>query len=194
MFHQSHPDKSKGGLGIGLALVKRLVEAHDGRVEAHSAGAGHGAEFVVRLPTVDAPRAVHARDEQTPGASRRLKVLVVDDNADLVEMLAAVVTSLGHDVRKALDGSTALSAAMAYQPDVVLLDLGLPVMGGMDVARELKRNPATARARLVALTGWGQAEDRRLTTLAGFDQHLTKPTDPKTLERLLAKFAAEVVQ
>src|SRR5512146_885267 len=104
-------------------------------------------------------------------------------------MLAMVVEGLGHEVRKALDGRTAISAAAAYRPDVVLLDLGLPVINGVDVARELRQRPETAHARLVALTGWGQAEDRARTREAGFDQHLTKPTDPKTLEQLLHEMA-----
>jgi signal transduction histidine kinase len=191
MFHQvTAPDKSKGGLGIGLALVKRLVEMHGGTVEAFSAGVGQGAEFAVRLPVVAGPEAAEVREQAAaPASGRRLKVLVVDDNADLVEMLAAVISDLGHDVRKALDGRSALSAAMSYRPDVVLLDLGLPLMSGLDVARELRRHGETSDARLVALTGWGQAEDRRQTREAGFDHHLTKPTDPKALADLLAKLA-----
>ena len=193
MFHQvtARADKSAGGLGIGLSLVKRLVEMHGGSVEVYSAGVGQGAEFVVRLPIADEVEAPEVRQEtHAPGGGRRLKVLVVDDNADLVDMLAAVVANLGHDVRKALDGRTALSAATVYRPDVVLLDLGLPVMNGIEVARELRRSPNGGGLRLVALTGWGQPEDRRQTGEAGFDEHLTKPTDPKTLAALLARFAA----
>ena len=193
MFHQvtARADKSAGGLGIGLSLVKRLVEMHGGSVEVHSAGVGQGAEFVVRLPIADEVQASEVRQATpAPGSGRRLKVLVVDDNADLVDMLAALVTNLGHDVRKAMDGRTALSAATVYRPDVVLLDLGLPVMNGLEVARELRRSPNGAGLRLVALTGWGQPEDRRQTGEAGFDEHLTKPTDPKTLAALLARFAA----
>ncbi len=194
MFRQvNHPDTSQGGLGIGLALSKQLVEMHGGSIEAQSAGIGHGAEFVVRLPVAKDAKVDEAPPPTSgiaPPTGRRLKVLIVDDNADLVEMLAAGVSALGHDVRKALDGRSALSAAISYRPDVVLLDLGLPVMGGIEVARQLRRRPETATARLVALTGWGQAEDRRQTEEAGFDRHLTKPTDPKTLERLLAEFAS----
>jgi len=131
---------------------------------------------------------VSAATDATTGG-RRLKVLVVDDNADLVEMLAMVVEGLGHDVRKALDGQTAISAATAYRPDVVLLDLGLPVISGIDVARQLRQRPETAHVHLVALTGWGQAEDRTRTREAGFDHHLTKPTDPRALEQLLYEVA-----
>ncbi len=194
MFYQVKvPDRSQGGLGIGLALAKRLVEMHGGTIEARSAGIGHGAEFVVRLPVAQRvnPREVE-QATPPPVGGRRLKVLVVDDNADLVEMLAIVVGALGHDVRKAVDGPGALLAAKTYRPDVVLLDLGLPGLSGLDVARELRRHPDTAHARLVALTGWGQAEDRRETREAGFDDHLTKPTDPGTLERLLSEMSQQL--
>jgi CheY-like chemotaxis protein len=114
-------------------------------------------------------------------------VLVVDDNVDLVAMLSATVLAMGHEVREALDGLSALAAARDYRPDVVLLDLGLPGMSGIEVAQELRRRPETARIRLFAMTGWGQAEDQRQTKEAGFDHHLTKPTDPDILERLLAE-------
>jgi PAS domain S-box-containing protein len=188
MFHQvHHPGNSQGGLGIGLALVKQLVEMHGGTIVASSDGAGRGATFEVRLPVADPPELSSETVPAGPpaAAERRLKVLVVDDNADLVDMLTTLVSTLGHDVRKALDGRTAVGAARSYRPDVVLLDIGLPVMSGLEVARELRQRPETAAARLVALTGWGQAEDRRQTQEAGFDDHLTKPTDPATLERLL---------
>lgn len=134
----------------------------------------------------EAPRGAESR-----AGSRRLRVLVVDDNADLVEMLAATVKNAGHDVRKALDGRSAVSAALSYRPHVVLLDLGLPVMSGFDVARELRRHSEMAGVPLVALTGWGQAEDRRQTKEAGFDHHLTKPTAPADLHRLLREYATE---
>ena len=192
MFRQVNaPEAAQGGLGIGLALAKRLVEMHGGSIEARSAGVGQGAEFIVRVPVaVDARVPTIAQAPTQAGVSgRRLKVLIVDDNSDLVEMLSAVVVSLGHDVRTASDGPDAVSAALAFRPDVVLLDLGLPIMSGIDVARELRRQPDTASAHLVALTGWGQAEDRRQTQEVGFEHHLTKPTDPATLERLLAQFA-----
>jgi DNA-binding response OmpR family regulator len=119
-----------------------------------------------------------------------LKVLIVDDNADLAEMLAMVVEGAGHAVRKAQDGRSAISAALSYSPQVVFLDLGLPDISGLDIARELRRHPETASARLVALTGWGQAEDRRLTQEAGFDHHMTKPTEPQSLKQLLSEIAS----
>lgn len=196
MFRQGpRVDSAQGGLGIGLALVKQLVEMHGGTISVHSAGVGHGAEFVVRLPIVQ-KASVKVRGEarivEAAKSSRPLKVLIVDDNVDLVEMLAIVVTQLGHDVRKALDGRSAIAAALSYRPDVVLLDLGLPVINGIEVARELRQRPETASARLIALTGWGQPEDRVRTREAGFDAHLTKPTDPGTLGRVLGEIAPSV--
>jgi CheY-like chemotaxis protein len=189
MFVQANPpDIAQGGLGVGLTIAKRLVELHDGSIEAHSAGPGCGAEFVVRLPLAATPKATEAGPPQPASfSSRRLKVLVVDDNSDLVQMLELAVQGMGHEVRTALDGQSAISAALSYRPDVILLDLGLPVVSGLDVARELRRHPEMVQTRLIALTGWGQEEDQRHTSEAGFDHHLTKPTDPGELETLLSK-------
>jgi CheY-like chemotaxis protein len=155
-----------------------------------------GAEFVVRLPVAEADRQTHLPEatRQTVTHHPRLKVLIVDDNVDLVETLALVVERLGHEVRKAYDGPGAIAAALSYRPQVVLLDLGLPGIGGIEVARELRQHPGMATVRLVALTGWGQADDRRRTSEAGFDHHLTKPSDPRQLERLLAEFARELAE
>jgi PAS domain S-box-containing protein len=193
MFVQANsPDLAQGGLGVGLTIAKRLVQLHDGSIEAHSAGPGRGAEFVVRLPLAAAPKATHAAPRQPVSSpSRRLKVLVVDDNHDLVQMLELAVQAMGHEVRTAFDGHSAISAALSYRPDVILLDLGLPVISGLDVARELRRHPEMAKMRLIALTGWGQEEDHRHTSEAGFDHHLTKPTDPEDLETLLSMLASE---
>ena len=194
MFRRLHPPGVQGGLGIGLALAKQLVEMHGGSVEAHSEGVGHGAEFVVRLPVagVDLPTPVSDTNDQATTRKSRLRVLIVDDNVDLVEVLELQVEQLGHEVRWAHDGQAAIPVALNFRPHVVLLDLGLPGMNGIDVARELRRHPETAQARLVALTGWGQAEDRRKTLEAGFDHHLTKPSDPQTLAALLAKVASDL--
>jgi CheY-like chemotaxis protein len=168
-----------------LTIAKRLVQLHGGSIEAHSGGPGRGSEFVVRLPLALTPNATQADQRQPPAlpAGRRLRVLVVDDNDDLVQMLKLAIEGMGHEVRKALDGRSAISAALSYRPDVVLLDLGLPIVSGIDVARELWRHGEMANMRLVALTRWGQEEDRRHTSEAGFDYHLTKPTDPEELER-----------
>ena len=192
MFYQvNRGDEAPAGLGIGLALARQLVEMHGGSIAAHSEGAGCGAEFVLRLPVAQqVERQGMAAAAQPPG-TQQLRVLVVDDSDDLVEMLALLVSGLGHDVQTARDGQAAVTTAIAYRPDVVLLDLGLPVLSGLDVARELRQHPETANARLIAMTGWGQAEDRARTLAAGFDHHLTKPADPEALELLLTEAAQQ---
>jgi two-component system CheB/CheR fusion protein len=194
MFRQvGAPNRTQGGLGVGLTLTKQFVEMHGGTVEAHSAGEHAGAEFVIRLPL--APAGLPRDEQRAPGASGQaacLRVLVVDDNVDLVDMLAMVVEAAGHDARKAFDGRSAVSAALEYQPHVILLDVGMPGMNGFEVATELRRHPHMARTRIVALTGWGQAEDRRRTAQAGFDDHLTKPTDPQQIELILREVAQRI--
>jgi PAS domain S-box-containing protein len=187
------PDRPQGGLGIGLAVAKRLVELHDGTIEVQSAGVGQGSEFVLRVPVAQ-PTAPPERSGDTSIArplGRRLRVLIVEDSQDMLDMLAIVVEGDGHDVRKALDGSSAIATAMSFRPDVVLLDLGLPSMSGFEVARELRRRSETVSARIVALTGWGQPEDRRQTREAGFDHHLTKPTNPEEVTALLETYAIQ---
>ena len=195
MFRQAGDrDGSQGGLGIGLTLAKQLVEMHGGSIEAHSEGVGQGAEFAIRLPRAVAT--APTKEQQPPPARKgrpgRVKVLVVDDNVDLVEMLSIVVEAAGHHVRKAFDGRSGISAALEYQPDLILLDVGMPDMNGTDVAKELRRHREVAGARIVALTGWGQAEDRQRTAEAGFDDHLTKPADPEQIRRILDEVAARV--
>ncbi len=180
-------DRSLGGLGIGLTLVKRLIELHSGSVEAFSGGLGHGCEIEIRLPlaarsdeivrTVSAPTRAHP----TSG----LRILVVDDNADAAEMLADVLATLGHQARTVNDGPSALESVLEFEPDVVLLDIGLPGMDGYEVARAMRRGGQT-ELRLIAVTGYGQDEDRRLSHEAGFDAHLTKPVDIRLLEQHLA--------
>jgi CheY-like chemotaxis protein len=147
--------------------------------------------LVVRLPLArasDRPRRAALAPSRSP--SRRLKVLVVDDNHDLVEMLELAIDGMGHEVRRATDGETAISAALAYRPDVVLLDIGLPIISGLEVARQLRQCPELSHTRLIALTGWGDAADRRQTAEVGFDHHLIKPADPAELETLLARLSA----
>ncbi len=197
MFMQvNRAGESHGGLGVGLTIARRIVQLHGGSIAVHSNGRGRGTEFVVRLPLAAPPATSHAgrRPPASLPSGRRLKVLVVDDNSDLVAMLDWAIRGMGHEVRTALDGQSAISATLSYRPDVVLLDLGLPVISGLDVARELRRHPELAAMRLVALTGWGQADDHRHTTEAGFDHHLTKPTEPEELEALLARYATESAQ
>jgi signal transduction histidine kinase/CheY-like chemotaxis protein len=194
LFRQASDRNGQGGLGIGLTLAKQLVEMHGGTIEAHSEGVGRGAEFAIRLPlaVAAAPTKQQVPPTADHGRRGRVKVLVVDDNVDLVEMLSMVVEAAGHHVRKAFDGRSGVSAALEYQPDLILLDVGMPDMNGTEVAKELRRHQEVAGARIVALTGWGQAEDRQRTADAGFDDHLTKPADPGQIQRILEEVAARV--
>jgi PAS domain S-box-containing protein len=177
--------RTEGGLGLGLALVKGITELHGGAVAADSAGPGRGSEFVVRLPLALPPAPAEPR--AAPGERRRAArlVLVVDDNADAADTLAELVRLLGHDVQVAYDGPSALQAARASRPDVVLCDLGLPGMDGYDVARALRAGGG-APLRLVAVSGYAQPDDVRRAADAGFDAHVAKPPDPAEIERLLA--------
>jgi signal transduction histidine kinase/CheY-like chemotaxis protein len=179
-------DRSRGGLGLGLALVRGLVELHGGRVSARSGGTGQGAEFTFWLPLEPVPAA--APEGGAPGgcSAAALRVLVIEDHRDAAETLRVVLRLSGHDVQVAGSGPAGVALARDFQPDVVLCDLGLPGLDGYAVARELQKEPATARARLVALTGYAQDEDRQRSREAGFELHLTKPVDPGELERLLA--------
>jgi signal transduction histidine kinase len=175
-------DRTEGGLGIGLTLVHALVELHGGSVVAHSEGVGKGSTFTVRLPQADGA----VLDRETPPVPvpyRPLQVLIVEDNADARELLRAVVDELGHSVEVAEDGGLGLSCAMAKEHDVMLVDIGLPVLDGYSLARELRARGK--RTRLIALTGYGQPEDRARALAAGFDLHCTKPVDPAHLQRLL---------
>ena len=179
-------DRTEGGLGIGLTLVRRLVEMHGGSVSAFSAGAGDGSEFVVRLPlargrAVAPPPAREA--EPTPRARRR--ILVVDDNRDFANTLAALLETFGHEVKTVYDGRAAVATAGEYRPDAMLLDIGLPGMNGYDVAREVRRVQGLTDVTLVAFTGYGQEEDRRRVREAGFDFHLVKPVEAAELARLI---------
>jgi len=180
------PDRSQGGLGIGLALVKSLVALHGGRVAAHSEGANRGSEFVVRLPLL---RAAPAADAGRPPAQEQdgpVRVLVVDDNADAAQMLATLLEAHGHAVSVEYDGTTGLARALREQPEVMLLDIGLPDMDGHELARRLRASPDTANACLIALTGYGQNEDRERAREAGFDRHMVKPADLSELLHILA--------
>jgi len=179
-------ERSQGGLGLGLSLVHGIVTLHDGQVSARSGGAGCGSEFVVRLPTVDAPEPSPAVADvpAPPVASRR--ILVVDDNEDSAESLAILLRMGGHDVQTAHDGERAVAVAETFQPGVILLDLGMPKLNGFEVCRLIRQAAWSANTLIVAQTGWGQEQDRERTRAAGFDAHLTKPVDPAVLQALLA--------
>jgi PAS domain S-box-containing protein len=189
MFSQVAPalERSHGGLGIGLSLVKGLVEMHGGSVGARSDGPGKGSEFVVRLPVAGGTAAPRPRlpvgGEGAAGPRRR--ILVADDNRDAADSLAMVLRLGGHEVHAVHDGQEAVEAAAWFRPDLALLDIGMPKLNGYEVARRIRAQPWGRGVLLVALTGWGQEEDKRRAREAGFDQHLTKPAAPADLERLL---------
>jgi signal transduction histidine kinase/CheY-like chemotaxis protein len=193
MFSQVAPaqERSQGGLGLGLALVKGLVEMHGGTVEARSGGPGQGSEFLVRLPpatgpSIPGPAAPADRGEGAPPC----RILIADDNRDVVDSLAMLLRLQNHVVQVARDGREAVEAAGRFRPDVVFLDIGMPALNGLQAARQIRNQPGGEEMLLVAITGWGQDEDRRRATEAGFDHHLTKPVDPAAVERLLADLKA----
>jgi PAS domain S-box-containing protein len=178
------------GLGIGLSLVKRIAELHGGSVKAFSKGVGHGSEFVVRLPAAAAEHAAADRPATAAaaGAAKR-RILVVDDNTDAAESLATLLSINGHETRMAHDGAQAVEEAAAFKPDVVFLDIGMPTIDGHETARRIREQPWGKAMVLVALTGWGQTEDRRRSKEAGFDHHLVKPADPTLVEKLISSLA-----
>jgi signal transduction histidine kinase len=194
MFYQAPGarDLAAGGLGLGLMLVRRIVEMHGGRVEAHSEGPGRGAEFVVRLPRAAAGSADVSALATTPAdhrGRRALRVLVVDDNVDSADLLSLVVEQLGHSVRTAHEGDGATATFGEFQPDVALMDVRLPGTSGYDLARRFRQERGAGLC-LVAITGWGQGEDKRRAREAGFDCHLVKPAEPELIERILDCVAA----
>jgi CheY-like chemotaxis protein/two-component sensor histidine kinase len=186
-------DRSQGGLGIGLALVQRLTELHGGKVEAYSV-LGQGSEFVVRLPVAptDTPQPPSPVTETNQPTTRPLRVLAVDDNVDTILSLSMLLKALGHDVRTAHDGLTAVQAAIDYRPDVVLLDIGLPGLNGYEVAKRIRQQPLLKNVVLVALTGYGQDADRQTSLQAGFNHHLVKPARLEQLQQILATVSEQV--
>lgn len=192
MFTQANHtlERQHGGLGIGLALVKRLVEMHEGEVSAGANPAGQGSEFLVKLPLMTFPKQKESADHYTTSpreADAPLRILVVDDNQDSAETLSMLLELMGNEISVAYDGEQALAMANTEKPDVVLLDIGLPKMNGYDVAREIRRTPWGGDPILVAVTGWGQTEDKELSREAGFDHHLVKPVDHDQLLKLMQR-------
>jgi signal transduction histidine kinase/ActR/RegA family two-component response regulator len=181
--------RSQGGLGIGLTLVRSLVRMHGGSVVARSQGIGAGSEFEVRLPLATGAAMAASTPDALPMARVSMRVLVVDDNRDAADSLGVLLDHLGYEVEVAHDGATALRCVETFRPALVLLDIGMPEMDGFEVARRLRLQSRWQDLVLVALTGWGQEEDRQRTQAAGFDHHLVKPTDLDTLQRLLADIA-----
>jgi signal transduction histidine kinase len=186
-------EKSQGGLGVGLTIVKRLVELHGGRVEARSEGHGKGSEFVVRLPVVLSMVQENQEspgDEQQPSPAVRRRVLLVDDNVDAAASMALMLEIMGNEVRIAHDGVAGVEAAAEFRPNLILLDIGMPRLNGYEACRRIREQPWGQKAVIVALTGWGQDEDRRRSQEAGFNNHLVKPVEPAALEKLLAEVSS----
>jgi two-component system, sensor histidine kinase len=175
----------QAGLGVGLTLARRLVALHGGTVTAQSEGIGKGSEFTVRLPLAGAKIAEAAPRERVEGGRQGRRILLADDNVDFANSLATLLVERGHEVRVARDGAEALRAAADFKPDFAFLDIGMPKVHGYEVARRLRGDPGTSDCVLVAVTGWGQEDDRQRAREAGFDRHLVKPVDPEAIETIL---------
>jgi CheY-like chemotaxis protein len=194
MFAQATPalERSQSGLGIGLSLVKGMVELHGGRVEARSDGPGRGSEFTVRLPVLietlvqETPQG----DEDEPLSVAKRRILVVDDLKDSADSLAMLLRLKGHEVHTAYDGEEAVIAAEKVRPEVVLLDIGMPKLNGYDACHRIREKPWAKGIILIALTGWGQDDDRRRTKEAGFNGHMVKPVNTLDLLKVLAGLQA----
>jgi len=198
MFAQIHSpiDRTEGGLGIGLALVRGLVALHGGTVDATSAGAGQGSTFIIRLPGARLGAGKSRNEESDPGIRMAggpiRRILVADDNVDAAESLALLIRMWNHEVCVAQTGPAALEIAQRDRPDVCILDIGMPGMSGYEVARRIRSQPWGRETVLFALTGWGQSEDVERATAAGFNEHMTKPVDLERLARLLANHGAHL--
>jgi CheY-like chemotaxis protein len=186
LFVQVDPslEKVQGGLGIGLTIVRRLVEMHGGHVEARSAGPGAGSQFVIHLAAAAGAALPARRDAGNGALARTRRILVVDDNRDSALALAMMLRMMGHEAHTAHDGHQALEMAAVVRPHTVLLDLGMPGLSGYDTCRRMREQPWAKGVAIVALTGWGQEDERRRSREAGFDEHLVKPVDLTALTKL----------
>ncbi|KQT07687.1 ATP-binding response regulator [Ramlibacter sp. Leaf400] len=196
MFSQveSAISRSRGGLGIGLSLTQRLVQMHGGHIKAQSEGTGRGSRFLVHLPLskADLPVAAPVATAAPASATAALRIVVADDNVDAAETLAALLSEMGHEVREVNDGEAAVQAAAAFDPHLVLLDIGMPKLTGYEACAQIRRQPGGDRRLMVAVTGWGQPQDLQRSQDAGFDRHLVKPIDPQVLGPLVEEVAARV--
>jgi CheY-like chemotaxis protein len=182
-----HAFHAQGGLGIGLALVKQLVDMHGGSITVESAGTGSGSTFTIRTPLAAADALPQADDQSAePVTARSLNILIVDDIVEVAQTVGWMLEEMGHDYRLIHDGREALAAARDYNPDVILLDIGLPVMDGYEVCRAFRQDPRFTHTVIVAQTGWGQTRDKVEAAAAGFDHHLVKPVTYDALEQLLS--------
>ncbi|HJV61137.1 MAG TPA: response regulator, partial [Albitalea sp.] len=186
-------DRMQGGLGVGLTLARRLVELHGGQVQAYSEGPRKGSEFRVVIPCVSVVQGGSAAPEGEPAvpAVNGRRILIVDDNQDAAESIAQYLQLEGHEVKTVSDGMQALACVPVFAPQIVVLDIGLPVLSGYEVARRMRALPQTRDVLLIALTGYGQKEDQLRAAEAGFDRHFVKPTDPGVLVELIAEWSAK---
>ena len=192
MFSQEETalSRSRGGLGIGLSLTRRLLDLHGGSISAHSGGPGQGSQFIVRLPLADALQDDEAKRQDTASAlspQQHFRILVADDDRDCVETLTALLEAMGHTVRAVFGGHEALCAVSEFDPQVVLLDIGMPGLNGYETCRAIRNLEGSSSMVISAVTGWGQPEDVRKAKEAGFDEHLVKPVDPDVLVALLSR-------
>jgi CheY-like chemotaxis protein len=185
-------EKSQGGLGVGLTIVKRLVEMHGGSVSAHSAGPDTGSRFTVRLPVARTEAATTSASPVSNSAGRpqNRRILVVDDNHDSALTLAMLLKIMGHETQTAHDGVEAVSTAEQFRPELIIMDIGMPRMNGLDACRRIREQPWGKTITMVALTGWGQEQDQQRTREAGFDLHLVKPVQPAELNEVLGAASA----
>jgi CheY-like chemotaxis protein len=181
-------ERTRGGLGIGPSIARRLVEMHHGSIEARSEGPDRGSEFTVRLPVSEGAEPEPSASDspnQPPHSGPRRRILVADDNELAASSLATLLEIMGNEVRTARDGFEAVETAAAFQPDIILMDIGMPKLNGYEACRSIRQQPWSAKAVLVAITGWGQEEARRRSQEVGFTHHMVKPVSPDALEALL---------